>query len=165
LNEADDKLSLLLLNQGTLKTLGSSIFKSLSNNCFTESVFCCDLVEKGGKFLAVSGGEDDKIYLWDSSSGEVFIFQYLLNVNRKFFHIGSFPFHFHYTFSVFLKKYIFYCFSVTTVDNAKLAMKMDVSNYECSRSCLNLEANSRIQSFTRSSATTDRSWRPPTFPE
>jgi hypothetical protein len=39
--------------------------------CVAESVFCCDLLEKGGKIFAVSGGEDDKAYLWDVATGQV----------------------------------------------------------------------------------------------
>lgn len=38
-----------------------------------KSVFCCDLVEKNGKILAASGGEDDQAYLWDTSSGQVIL--------------------------------------------------------------------------------------------
>jgi hypothetical protein len=38
-------------------------------------VFCCDLIEKGGRLLAVTGGEDDKAYLWDAASGEVNLFK------------------------------------------------------------------------------------------
>ncbi len=42
-------------------------------------MFCCDLIEKGGRLLAVTGGEDDKAYLWDPASGEVNLFKMYWN--------------------------------------------------------------------------------------
>ncbi len=36
--------------------------------CYAGSVFCCD-VDQSGSGLAVSGGEDDKAYIWNMADG------------------------------------------------------------------------------------------------
>ena len=53
----------------------SRMLYNFFNKQLLESVFSCDVVEKGGKILAATGGEDDKAYLWDVLSGEVTLIQ------------------------------------------------------------------------------------------
>ena len=46
------------------------VFLVYMNSSFTGSVFCCSLEPKEGK-LVVSGGEDDKAFVWNIADGEV----------------------------------------------------------------------------------------------
>ena len=41
---------------------------------FSDSVFCCDLNPKeGSQALVVTGGEDDRAFVWDYTNGEILL--------------------------------------------------------------------------------------------